>query len=108
MLMKKHYCKRTAEEKEKILKDINLMGSVAGCRRYNISSSLYYEWLEKYNTYGIEGLEDRKKKDLDAQVKKLEKENKVLKELLAEKDLESRMKDDLLKKKIAQWDKGKK
>ncbi|MCK7461465.1 MAG: hypothetical protein MZU84_05080 [Sphingobacterium sp.] len=33
-----------------------------------------------------------------AHVKRLEKENRILKELLAEKELESRLKDELLKK----------
>jgi putative transposase len=45
---------------------------------------------------------------MDAQLKRLEKENRMLKELLAEKELESKLKDELLKKKIVQWNKGKK
>jgi putative transposase len=40
---------------------------------------------------------------MDLMLKRLEKENKLLKEMLAEKELESRLKDELLKKKIAQW-----
>jgi putative transposase len=108
MFMKKEYKQRSAEEKEKIIQDIQRIGSVSGCRRYNISSALYYDWLERYNASGIEGLRDRRGKNIELQVKKLEKENKLLKELLAEKELESKMKDELLKKKIAQWDKGKK
>lgn len=38
---------------------------------------------------------------------KEEKENKLLKEMLAGKDLEIKMKDELLKKKRAHWEKGK-
>jgi putative transposase len=45
---------------------------------------------------------------MGAQLKRLEKENRILKELLAEKDLESKMKDELLKKKFAQWEKKEK
>jgi len=108
MLLKKELMKRTAQEKEKILLEIQKLGVVGGCRRFNVSAPLYYDWLEKYNASGLEGLEDRRGKNLDAQIKKLEKENKILKELLVEKELESKMKDELLKKKIAQWDKGKK
>jgi len=108
MLLKKELMKRTAHEKEKILLEIQKLGVVAGCRRFNISPALYYDWLEKYNALGIGGLEDRRGKNLDAQIKKLEKENNILKEILAEKELESKMKDELLKKKIAQWNKGKK
>jgi putative transposase len=37
---------------------------------------------------------------MDSLVKRLEKENRILKELLAEKELESKLKDELLKKKF--------
>jgi putative transposase len=98
---------RSAEEKERILSDIQRLGVIAGIRKYNLSKSTYYEWLERYQASGLEGLEDRRKVNIDAQIKRLEKENKLLKEILAEKELESKMKDELLKKKIAQWNKGK-
>jgi putative transposase len=35
------------------------------------------------------------------EIRRLEKENAVLKEIIAEKELESRFKDELLKKKLA-------
>lgn len=108
MFMKKELRRWTATEKEKILQDIQRLGVVAGCRKHNLSNNLYYTWLNRYTAHGLEGLEDRRGKDLNKQIKKLEKENKLLKELLAEKELESKMKGELLKKKIAQWDKGKK
>jgi len=108
MFMKKAIRKWTAKEKEKILLDIQRLGVVVGCRKYNLSKSIYYRWLDRYNALGLEGLEDRRGKNLDAQVKRLEKENRMLKELLAEKELESRMKDELLKKKFAQWNKKEK
>ncbi len=31
------------------------------CRKYNISRTLYYRWLKRYKTLGIEGLDDVKK-----------------------------------------------
>jgi putative transposase len=105
MLMVKHHHKRTAQEKEKILLDIQRLGVTIGCRKHNVSKTLYYYWLNRYNAHGLEGLEDRRKIDADAQIKKLEKEIRMLKELVAEKELESRMKDELLKKKHAQWSK---
>ena len=107
MIMKKQIHKRTPEEKEKIILDIQHLGITAGVRKYNIAKSLYYDWLDRYNAHGIQGLEDRRGKDIEAQLKRVEKENKLLKEMLAEKELESRMKDELLKKKIALWNKGK-
>jgi putative transposase len=105
MLMKKQIHKRTPQEKERILQEIERLGVVAGCRKHGLSRNLYYEWLDRYNSQGLAGLEDRRGKNLDAMMKKLEKENRILKELLAEKELESKLKDELLKKKIAQWNK---
>jgi putative transposase len=103
MVKKLH--KRTPQEKEKIILDIQSLGVTVGCRKHNIAKTLYYEWVERYNASGLEGLEDRRRINQDAMVKRLEKENRMLKELLAEKELESRMKDELLKKKFAQWEK---
>ena len=105
MFMVKKFNKRTPQEKEKIILDIQRLGVTVGCRKHNISKTLYYEWVERYNASGLAGLEDRRRIHNDALVKRLEKENRMLKELLAEKELESRMKDDLLKKKFAQWEK---
>jgi len=106
MLMKRELIKRTAQEKEQIILDINKLGPVAGCRKHNVASGQYYQWLHAYNAHGIEGLESRRGKDLQATVRKLEKENSLLKEILAEKEMQMKMKDELLKKKIAQWNKG--
>ncbi|MCK5840375.1 MAG: transposase [Bacteroidales bacterium] len=100
--------KRTKEEKEKILHSVQSLGVVAGCRRYGVEPSTYYTWLEKYQAHGIEGLEDRRGKQSEAALKRLEKENKILKEILAEKDLELKMKDELLKKKMVHWKREKK
>lgn len=105
MFMVKKLHKRTPQEKEKIILDIQSHGVTVGCRKHNIAKTLYYEWVERYNASGLEGLEDRRRINNDVLVKRLEKENRMLKELLAEKELESRMKDELLKKKFAQWEK---
>lgn len=103
MLTKRIVKKRSKEEKERILLDIERLGVVAGCRKHDLSVSVYYAWLEKYQASGIEGLEDRRGKTNEALLRKAEKENKLLKEILAEKELELKMKDELLKKKMAQW-----
>lgn len=100
MLMVKSLHKRTPQEKERIILDIQNLGVTVGCRKYGLARTLYYQWLDKYQASGLEGLEDRRGKNMDAHVKRLEKENRILKELLAEKELESRLKDELLKKKF--------
>lgn len=102
MFMKKSLAKRTPEEREEILKGIQKMGVTAGLRFYNIGRTTYYEWLEKYNSSGLEGLKDHRSITNEAEVRRLQKENQALKELLAEERLASKMKDELLKKKFAQ------
>ncbi len=108
MISKRQMRRRSKEEKEKILLEVQRLGVVAGCRKYNLDPSTYYKWLAKYNASGIEGLEDRRGKNNERLLKKVEKENRLLKEILVEKDLELKMKDELLKKKIAQWKSEKK
>lgn len=105
MFMKKQILKRTPKEKEKIILEAQTLGMTATLRRHGVSRSLFYDWLDKYTASGIEGLEDRRGKNMDAHIQRLEKENKALKELLAEKELESKLKDELLKKKFGQWSK---
>jgi len=100
--------KRSKEEKERILKECQQLGIVVGCRKNEIAPKQYYKWLERYEAHGIDGLIDRRSQNNEAALKRLEKENKALKEILADKELELRLKDELLKKKKMEWRRGKK
>lgn len=100
--------RRSKEEKEQILKECQKLGVVAGCRKNGIDPKQYYIWLERYQAQGIDGLADRRSQNNEAVMKRLEKENQILKELIAEKELELRFKDELLKKKKMEWRRGKK
>ena len=75
MITIREFMKRSKEDKEKLLYQIQQMGIVAGCRHYGISKSVFYIWLRRYNANGLEGLEDHRKVDLDSVKKKLIKEN---------------------------------
>ena len=55
--------RKTAEEKEKILKEIEKLGVLEGCRKHNISASTYYTWDRQYSTHGIKGLRVYSKAD---------------------------------------------
>lgn len=103
MLTKRIMKIRSKEDKERILLDIQRIGVIAGCRKHEIDPSTYYTWLEKYQASGIEGLEDRRGRTNEHLLRKAEKEIRLLKEILAEKELELKMKDELLKKKMDQW-----
>jgi len=106
MLTIKEIMKRSKEEKERMILEIKKMGVTAGCRKFGIAKSQYYDWVRRYNALGLDGLEDRRRVNVERLNRQLQKENDLLKKLLAEKELESKMKDELLKKKIAQWRKG--
>lgn len=90
--------KFTLQEKISILKEARQRGVKAVLEKYGLYPATYYYWKKKHLIYGEEGLSHQKPKDHESRVKRLEKENEQLKILLAEKELESKLKDELLKK----------
>lgn len=89
--------KWTVEQKLSILKEAEENGIPATIRKYSIFGKTLYDWKEKLASGGPEALGTRASKT-DPELKRLQKENQQLKELLAEKELALRIKDDLLKK----------
>ncbi len=91
----------SAEEKFLILKEAEEHGVVKTCSKHGIDPTTYYFWKERYESEGIRGLMpktpgpkiDRK------ELKELQKENELLKKLLAEKEVLLEAQKDLLKKK---------
>ena len=59
------------------------------CRKYDISSSTFYKWQEKYG-----GMEASNVKRL----KELEEENRRLKQMYADLSLKSQMQEEIIKK----------
>ena len=59
---------RTVKEKEKIIKEYYKHGQSYVCRKYNLSRSLIWNWLKKYEERGIDGLNSNtgKHKNLNA------------------------------------------
>ena len=108
MLMKNLQAKRTKEEKERIILDVQKLGVVAGCRKHGCSPSMYYYWLDLYNAYGIEGLDHRKRRDQQSEINRLKKELSLAKELIADKELQIKLQSELLKKRHVQWRKEEK
>ena len=95
--------KFSAAEKLAILKEVKLKGLKETLAKYELFPATYYYWKKKHMVYGDEGLNRQSSKDHDARVRRLEKENEQLKLLLAEKELESKLKDELIKKKYPEW-----
>ena len=92
--------KWSAEEKLAIIKESENHGVVSTIRKHGIYAQTLYGWKQKYDLEGIQGLEHPYKRT-NPEFKKLQMENLQLKQILADKELMLKIKDDLLKKTIA-------
>ena len=95
----------SADEKLKILLEAEKEGITAAIRKHGIYSNTFYQWKEKLDTGGKEALASKHYK-VAPEVKRLQKENRQLKEMLAEKELALRIKEELLKKSTARKQTG--
>ena len=91
--------KFTVEEKLAILEEGSSQGVKVTLAKYGLYPSYLLLLEEEVTCLWRGGIVHRRLKDREAQIKKLEKENEQLKLLLAEKQLEGRLKDEMLKKK---------
>lgn len=99
--------KYTDQEKVAILKEADLNGVSKVLEKYHLYPATYYYWRKKFRELGKEGLAHGANKDRLRELKELRRENEMLKQILAEKELESKLKDDLLKKKFGPYQSGK-
>ena len=102
-ITKKGTKKFTKKEKLDIIKEAQEKGVKVTLDKYDVYPATFYYWKNKVLADGETGLDHRKMKDRQQKIKKLEKENQALKILLAEKELESKLKDEMLKKKYPEW-----
>ena len=98
MMMKRTF---TKEEKLQIIKEASEQGVRSTLERHGVYSASYYSWRRKYEQMGEEGFHHGMTPKHLKRIRELEKENSNLKQLLAEKELENKLKGDLLKKKWA-------
>lgn len=91
--------KYTKKEKISILEEAKKNGVKVTLEKYDLYPATYYYWKRKYVEMGAEGLDHGITKERLALIRKLERENAMLKQLLAEKQLEEKLKNELLKKK---------
>ena len=90
----------TKEEKLKVLKDASEHGVKETLDKYGVYPATYYSWKKKFASMGEEGFRHGITKAKLKEMKRLEKENEILKALVAEKELEIRMLKELRKKNI--------
>lgn len=69
--------------------------------KHGIYPATYYSWKRKYEYMGEKGFVHGMTPGQLKRIRELEKENKLLKEIIVEKDLAGKLKDELLKKKYA-------
>lgn len=91
----------STEQKLAVLKEAAEHGVKPTLARHGIYSTTYYSWKRKFDEMGEKGLRHGMTPKHLREIRRLEKENTLLKKLLAEKEMEGRLKDDLLKKKYA-------
>ena len=89
------------EEKLRIIKEASEQGIKVTLEKYKIFPVSYYSWKKKYETMGAEGFTRGITPEQIKRIRELEKENQLLKEIVVQKELEGKLKDDLLKKKFA-------
>ena len=88
------------EEKLKILAEAKNEGVQVTLRKHGIYPVTYYSWKKKLMVDGESGLSDTAaRRKVHQRVKQLEDQVGLLKELLAERDMEIALRDELLKKK---------
>ncbi len=93
--------KFTKEQKLQIIKEATEQGVNTTLEKHGIYPATYYSWKKKFETMGEAGFRHGMTPVQLKEIKRLEKENDTLKKLLAEKELESRLNDEMLKKKYA-------
>ncbi len=91
--------KFSKEEKLKILSESKIKGVKVTLAKYAIYPSTFYSWRDKYEEMGDEGFRHGMTPAHLKEIRRLEKENSLLKEIIADKELEGKLKDELLKKK---------
>ena len=97
--------KFTDKEKLQIIDEVKKNGLKVTLAKYELFPGTYYYWKRKLLIYGEEGLQHKKSSQSEQLIKRLERENEQLKILLAEKELESKLKDEVIKKKYPEWKK---
>jgi len=89
------------EEKLQILREAQEKGVKTTLEKHGVYPATYYSWKNKYEEMGELGFRHGMTPAHIKEIKRLEKENALLKKLLAEKEIEGHLKDEMIKKKYA-------
>ncbi|OFY31260.1 MAG: transposase [Bacteroidetes bacterium GWF2_43_11] len=79
-----------------MIKKASENGISATIEKHGIYAASYYSLKKKLDQMGVEGLEHGMTPEHIKRIRQLEKENSLLKQLLAEKEMEGKLKSELL------------
>jgi len=91
------------QDKLKILKEVQEYGVKITLDKHGIYPATYYSWRRKYEEMGDAGFRHGMTKERLKEIRRLEKENAKLKELVAEKELVIKMYEEEKIKKFGPW-----
>jgi putative transposase len=86
------------EEKLEILSSYQKEGVVKTSRQYGVSGTMIYRWQRSFESGGEDGLKGTKQVEKDLLLSKLERENRELKLIIAEKELALKIQEEVIKK----------
>lgn len=98
--MGKHQKTWSQSEKIDILNYFKSQGAARTSKEFNVSNATIYRWQSLFENQGSDGLNDGFTTNKDQEILRLQRDIQAFKEIIAEKELEIRIKDALLKKKI--------
>ncbi len=85
-------------EKLEVLSHYQKEGITRTVREYGISSTMVYKWQKSFEEEGEEGLSSIKERNKEIRMNQLERENRELKSIVAEKELQLRIQAEIIKK----------
>jgi putative transposase len=89
--------RKSPQVKQQILEEANAIGMIETARKHQISYQTLKNWQDAFEVRGVDGLKAGGGQ-LSPEMKRLQLENQRLKELVADKELELKIKNELLKK----------
>lgn len=98
--MSKHRKTWSIAEKQEVIAYYKIHGSSKTSRHFNVSAVSIGKWQKQYEMYGINGLTGKSSSnsETDFELDWLKRENKALKAIVAEKELQIRIQAEMIKK----------
>lgn len=97
------YKRWSLKEKLEILEQAKELGVVETCRKFSVSTGNYYNWRKKFEQNGEAGLKTTYQKK-SKELREAEQENRILRKLLSDREIELEVQRELLKKKFGTSD----